>query len=63
MSKPEYTTVRMRDDRKRRLEMAAIEVGYAKKEPYKWTDILFYLIDEHLDEAVKDLKNKRLKNM
>lgn len=42
--------------------MAAIEVGYAKKEPYKWTDILFYLIDEHLDEAVKDLKNKRLKN-
>ncbi len=44
------------------LEKAAIEVSYATGRMVKWTDMAFYLMDEYLKEAVRDLKSstKRL---
>ncbi|WP_238737903.1 hypothetical protein [Klebsiella pneumoniae] len=46
----------------RQMEKAAIEVSYATGRMVKWTDMAFYLMDEYLKEAVRDLKSstKRL---
>lgn len=41
------------------LEKAAIEVSYATGKPIKWSEVAFFLMDEYLKEAVKDLKGKR----
>lgn len=38
------------------LESAAIEVSYATGKSVKWTEVAFYLFDEYLPEAVKDMK-------
>ncbi|WP_438087829.1 hypothetical protein [Escherichia coli] len=39
------------------LEKAAIEVSYATGRMVKWTDMAFYLMDEYLKEAVRDMKS------
>ncbi len=39
------------------LEKAAIEVSYATGRMMKWTDMAFYLMDEYLKEAVRDMKS------
>ena len=38
------------------LERAAIEISYITGKPYRWTDLTFYVIDNYLKEAIKDLK-------
>lgn len=59
MSEKKYGSLRVSEERKMMLEKAAIEVSYATGKPIKWSEVAFYLIDEYLKEAVKDLKGKR----
>jgi hypothetical protein len=54
-----YTSLRVSEKRKLQLERAAIEVSYATGRAVKWTEVAFYLFDEYLPEAVKDMKGKR----
>ncbi|MNF98594.1 hypothetical protein D3C84_814590 [compost metagenome] len=59
MNAKKYASLRVSEERKMMLEKAAIEVSYATGKVVKWSDIAFYLFDEHLKEAVKDLKAKK----
>ncbi|MNF41925.1 hypothetical protein [Aeromonas sp. Marseille-Q7275] len=54
-----YASLRVSEERKLMLQKAAIDVSYATGKPLKWSEVAFYLIDEYLNEAVKDLKAKR----
>ena len=54
-----YASLRVSEERKLLLQKAAIDVSYATGKPLKWSEVAFYLIDEYLNEAVKDLKAKR----
>lgn len=51
-----YTSLRVAEERKMKLERAAIDVSYATGKSIKWTDLANYLFDEYLDEAKKDMK-------
>ena len=51
-----YTTLRVPEEKKMALERAAIEISYITGKPYRWTDLTFYVIDNYLKEAIKDLK-------
>jgi hypothetical protein len=59
MSTKKYASLRVTEERKIMLEKAAIEISYATGKPLKWSDVAFYLFDEYLKDAVKDLKAKR----
>lgn len=59
MSEKKYGSLRVSEERKMMLEKAAIEVSYVTGKPIKWSEVAFFLIDEYLKEAVKDLKGKR----
>lgn len=59
MNAKKYASLRVSDERKMMLEKAAIEVSYATGKVVKWSDIAFYLFDEYLKEAVKDLKARK----
>lgn len=48
--------MRVPQEKKMELERAAIEISYSTGQMVKWTDLVFYLIDEHLKDATKDLK-------
>jgi hypothetical protein len=52
------TTVAINGDRNIRLQKAAVDVTIANKEICKMSSIIQHLIDNYLDEAVKDLKNQ-----
>lgn len=54
-----YASLRVSEERKLMLQKAAIDVSYATGKPLKWSEVAFYLIDEYLSDAVKDLKAKR----
>ena len=54
-----YASLRVSEERKLMLQKAAIDVSYVTGKPLKWSEVAFYLIDEYLNEAVKDLKAKR----
>lgn len=56
MAEKKYSSLRVPEEKKLQLEKAAIDVSYATGTPHKWTEIAFYVIDEYLKEAVKDLK-------
>ncbi|EFK2485044.1 TPA: hypothetical protein ACNJKY_004841 [Escherichia coli] len=56
MTTKKYTTLRVPEDKKMALERAAIEVSYITGKPYRWTELTFYVIDNYLKEAIKDLK-------
>lgn len=56
-----YASLRVSEERKIALEKAAIEISYATGKPIKWSEVAFYLIDEHLKEAVKDAKSRKEK--
>ncbi|WP_273908175.1 hypothetical protein [Enterobacter bugandensis] len=56
MAEKKYTSIRVPEERKMELERAAIEVSYATGKMVKWTDLVFYLMDEYLKEAVRDMK-------
>lgn len=56
MTIKKYTTLRVPEEKKMALERAAIEVSYITGKPYRWTELTFYVIDNYLKEAIKDLK-------
>jgi len=56
MAEKKYTSMRVPEERKMKLERAAIEISYATGKTVKWTDLVFYLMDEYLKEAVRDMK-------
>ncbi|OOF18869.1 hypothetical protein BZJ17_15845 [Salinivibrio sp. IB574] len=51
-----YTSLRVSEETKLKLERAAIEVSYATGKQVKWTEVANYLFDQYLTEAKKDLK-------
>lgn len=59
MTEKKYSSLRVAEERKMALEKAAIEVSYATGKPTKWSDIAFYLFDEYLKDAIKDMKAQR----
>ncbi len=63
MAEKKYTSLRVPEERKMELEKAAIEVSYATGRMVKWTDMAFYLMDEYLKEAVRDLKSSTKKRL
>lgn len=54
-----YTSLRVREDRKLRLERAAIEISNVTKRTVKWTDVANYLFENYLKDAANDMKSKR----
>ena len=60
MNAKKYASLRVSEERKMMLEKAAIEVSCDTGKVVKWSDIAFYLFDVHLNEAVKDLKARKL---
>lgn len=62
MTEPKkYASLRVSEERKMKLEKAAIEISYATGKPTKWTDLAFYIIDEYLKDAVQDAKARKEK--
>lgn len=59
MKEKTYASLRVSEERKLKLQKAAIDVSYAIGKPVKWSEVAFYLFDEYLNEAVKDLKAKK----
>lgn len=59
MKKRKDTTIAINGERKDILQDAAVEITIATRETIKTSTIVQYLIDNYLDEAVKDLKSKR----
>ena len=59
MKKRKDTTIAINGERKEALQEAAVEITIATRETIKPSTIVQYLIDNYLDEAVKDLKGKR----
>ncbi|WP_126750830.1 hypothetical protein [Escherichia coli] len=57
MAEKKYTTLRVPGKSRMEVEKAAIEVSYATGRMGKWTDMAFYLMDEYLKEAVRDMKS------
>ncbi|WP_025823673.1 hypothetical protein [Shewanella marina] len=55
--------LRIKNDELRKLEMAAIEIGYKTKEPMKWQDIVRYMLDNYTEDAIKDIISKRNKKV
>lgn len=55
----QYTNLRVAESRKMKIERAAIEVSVKERRIMKWTDFVFYLIDNYTDEAKRDLLAKR----
>jgi hypothetical protein len=53
------TTVAINGERKKALQDAAVKVTIATQRPVKVSEIVHYLIDEYLQDAVKDMKAKK----
>lgn len=56
MTKRNDTTVAINGQRKEALKDAVVKITIATKEPIKSSEIVQYLIDNYLDDAVKDLQ-------
>lgn len=54
-----YTSLRVREDRKLKLERAAIEISNKTQRTVKWTDLANYLFENYLNDAKKDMIAKR----
>ncbi|MCX8678376.1 hypothetical protein J3U22_02030 [Gilliamella sp. B2865] len=52
------TTVRINEDRKLEIKRKILEIGNKTGEILKPSEIVSYLIDNYLDDAVKDIINK-----
>lgn len=52
------TSVRVNESRKLKLERAAIDLSYETRRQIKMADIVNYLIDNYMKDAVKDIKAK-----
>jgi len=55
------TTVAINGERNTRLQKAALDVSIAKQKIFKMSEVVQYLIDNYLEDAVKDLKNQKQK--
>jgi len=53
------TTVAINGKRNIRLQKAALDVSIAKQQIFKMSEVVHYLIDNYLEDAVKDLKSKK----
>lgn len=56
-----YTSLRVSEERKMKLERAAIEVSYSIGKSVKWTEMANYLFDNMLEDAKKDLMSQAKK--
>lgn len=54
------TTVRINEDRKLELKRKILEIGNKTGEILKTSEIVSYLIDHYLDDAVKDIVAKKM---
>ncbi|HHF2865463.1 TPA: hypothetical protein ACPJZQ_000547 [Vibrio alginolyticus] len=54
-----YTSLRVREEIKMKLERVAIDVSYETKESVKWTDVAHYLFENYLMEAKNDMIHKK----
>lgn len=54
-----YTSLRVSEATKMKLERVAIDVSYETKESVKWTDVANYLFDQYLNEAKNDMIHKK----
>jgi hypothetical protein len=59
MMPKKYTSLRVSEETKMKLERVAIDVSYETKESIKWTEIAHYLFDQYLNEAKADLIHKK----
>ena len=62
MAATKYTSLRVAEERKMRLERAAIDISYKTGTQVKWTEVANYLFDNMLEEAKKDMAGKRQEN-
>jgi len=53
------TSVRINEIRRMKLEKGAIEITVATNKITKISDVVNYLLDNYLQEAIKDMKSKR----
>lgn len=53
------TTIAINGNRKEKLKDAVVEIITATREPIKASTIVQYLIDNYLEDAIKDLKAKQ----
>lgn len=58
MKKRKDTTIAINGERKESLQEAAVKITIETRKTIKTSTIVQYLIDNYLNEAVKDLKNK-----
>ncbi len=54
-----YTSLRVKEETKMKLERVAIDVSYETKESIKWTDVANYLFEEYLSDAKNDMIHKK----
>ena len=58
MSK-KYTSLRVSESTKMKLERIAIDVSYETKESVRWTDVANHLFENYLQEAKADMIHKK----
>lgn len=58
MSKRNDTTIGISGTRRDKLNEAIVKLVIAKQEPVRMSEIVHFLIDNYLEEAVKDLLHK-----
>ena len=56
MAKRPDTSVSINNERKQRLQDAAVDITIATRKQVRMSEIVHYLIDNYLDDAKKDLK-------
>lgn len=54
-----YTSLRVKEENKMKLERVAIDISYETKESVKWTDVANYLFENYLQEAKADMIHKK----
>ncbi|PAV09547.1 hypothetical protein CBG25_02910 [Arsenophonus sp. ENCA] len=59
-SKRADTTVRINEERKLELKRKILEIGNKTGDILKQSELVSYLIDNYLDDAVKDIIAKKL---
>lgn len=50
---------RIRNDRAERVQQATLEIMIYRKSKIKESELIGYLIDNYLEDAIKDLKNTK----
>ncbi len=54
-----YTSLRVSEETKMKLERVAIDVSYETKKSVKWSEIAHYLFENYLQEAKADLIHEK----